>query len=304
MGEHFRSNPSITIKLFNTLVKPILTYMSEQWGCLKMPKNNPISTFQTKFLKELLGVNATTTNTCVFLETGEIPLYLFAQKNCIKNWTRIKKGLANAPLTVSAHESQNENHPWSELIKTELFSIGLGGLFSQVKTTKTNISSTYFRRKLDIFYQNAFSQLNDQSSKLRMYGKIKKESGFETYLDKIPIKDRTAFTRLRLSNHQLMIEKMRHQFPKPPEAERRCPFCPDHVEDEVHFLLHCPTFSLHRNALLSLATSTIVDFDSLSDIEKFEIFMTEENFAKMAAKYIRTAFEVREFLIKPHRSNG
>ena len=124
------------------------------------------------------------------------------------------------------------------------------------------------------------------------------------YLNQIPAKDKTEFTRLRLSNHQLMIEKMRHQFPKPPEAERRCPFCPDHVEDEVHFLLHCPTFSLHRNALLSLATSTIVDFDSLSDIEKFEIFMTEENFAKMAAKYIRTAFEVREFLIKPHRSNG
>ena len=83
MGEHFRSNPSITIKLFNTLVKPILTYMSELWGCLKMPKNDPISTFQTKFLKELLGVNGKTTNTCVFLETGEIPLSLFAQKNCI-----------------------------------------------------------------------------------------------------------------------------------------------------------------------------------------------------------------------------
>ena len=54
MREHFRSNPSITIKLFNTLVKPILTYMPELWGCLKMPKNDPVSTFQTKFLKELL----------------------------------------------------------------------------------------------------------------------------------------------------------------------------------------------------------------------------------------------------------
>ena len=101
-----------------------------------------------------------------------------------------------------------------------------------------------------------------------------------------------------------MIEKMRHQFPKPPEAERRCPFCPDYVEDEIHFLLNCPTFSLHRKSLLSLAVSTIADFDSLSELEKFEILMTEENFVKTTAKYIRTAFEVREFLIKPHRSNG
>ena len=134
-----------------------------------------------------------------------------------------------------------------------------------------------------------------------MYGKIKKETGFGTYFDKIPIKDQAAFTKLRLSNHQL-IEKARHQFPKSPEAKRRCPLCPDHVEDEIHFLLHCPTFSLHKNALLSLATSTIVDFESLSDIEKFETFMTDENFAKTAAKYIRTAFKVRKFLIRLHRS--
>ena len=101
-----------------------------------------------------------------------------------------------------------------------------------------------------------------------------------------------------------MVEKMRHQFPKPPEAERRCPFCPDYVEDEIHFLLNCPTFSVHRKSLLSLAISTIADFNSLSELEKFQILMTEENIVKTSAKYIRTAFEVREFLIKPHRSNG
>ena len=80
MGEHFRTNPSITIKLFNSLVRPILTYMAELWGCLKMPKNDPISNFQMKFLKELLGVNIKTTNTCILLETGEIPLNIFAKK--------------------------------------------------------------------------------------------------------------------------------------------------------------------------------------------------------------------------------
>ena len=249
-------------------------------------------------------MNTKTTNTCVFLETGEVPLSLFAQKLCIKNWTRIKKGLANAPLTASTEESQNESHPWPDLIKAEFFSIGLGGLYSQVKTTKTNICNAYFRRKLDIFYQNAFSQINDPSSKLRTYGKIKKKSGFEIYLNQIPVKDRTAFTRLRLSNHQLMVEKMRHQFPKPPESERRCPFCPLNVEDEIHFLLNCPTFTIHRESLISLAINTIPDFEILSDVEKFQILMTEEKLVKTTAKFIRKAFELREFLIKPPRCNG
>ena len=180
----------------------------------------------------------------------------------------------------------------------------MGGFFTHVKTTKRNIYETYIRRKLDIFYQNAFSQLGDPSSKLRTYGKIKTESGFEGYLNHIPVKDRTAFTKLRLSNHQLMIEKMRHQVPKPPEGNRRCPFCPGLVEDEVHFLLTCPTFAVHRTPLMLLATNTIPEYNTFGDTEKFVTLMTDFNIIKTTAKYIRTAFEVREFLTRPHKCNG
>ena len=304
MGEQYRSNPGITIKLFNTLVKPILMYMAELWGCLKAPKGDPVDTFQMKFLKELLGVNIRTTNACVLLETGEIPLSFLAKKLCIKNWTRIKRGRANGPLVVSARESQGGGLPWAELIKTELFSNGLGGLFTNVKTTKRNICETYMRRKLDMFYQGAFSQLVDPSSKLRTYGKIKTGSGFEGYLNHIPVRDRTAFTRLRLSNHQLMIEKMRHQVPKPPEGDRRCPFCPDLVEDEIHFLLDCPTFAVHRAPLILLAADTIPEYSTFDSTKKFVTLMTDFTIIKATAKYIRTAFEVREFLTRPHKCNG
>ena len=97
-----------------------------------------------------------------------------------------KGGSQQTPLIVSIQDSENENLPWSELIKTELFSIGLGGL----ETTKTNICQAYIQRKLDIFYQNAFSQINDQNSKLNVqYGEIKTVSGFENYLNHIPVKD-------------------------------------------------------------------------------------------------------------------
>ena len=229
---------------------------------------------------------------------------IFAKKLCIKNWVRIKKGTANIPLIGSTQESQNEKYPWSELIRADFFSIGLGGLFSQVKTTKSNVCNVYFRRKLDIFYQTAFAQLNDPNSKLRTYGLIKKESGFEMYLDKIPFRDRVALTKLRLSSHQLMIEKMRHQFPKPPESERLCPFCKNLVENEIHFLLTCPTFSIHREQLISLATNTIPSYETLNITEKFQTLMTENTMIQTTAKYIRTAFDVREFLTRPHKRTG
>ena len=143
-----------------------------------MPKNDLMNTCQNKILKELHEVNTETTDTCVHLETGEVPLKLFAQRLCIKNWTCIKKGLDNTPLTVLSQWLQNKNHHWPELIKGEPFSIGLGGLYTLVETTKTNIHDAYLRRKLDLskcFFLNLTVAVNLEYQ----------ESGFRVYLNKI-----------------------------------------------------------------------------------------------------------------------
>ena len=90
-----------------------------------------------------------------------------------------------------------------------------------------------FQRLSDIFHQQAFEDIKRVDSKLRTYCKLKPESGFEKYLDEIPVKERTALTKLRLSNHLLMIEKGRHMGID--RDQRFCPFCPNIIEDEKHF---------------------------------------------------------------------
>ena len=50
---------------------------------------------------------------------------------------------------------------------------------------------------------------------------------------------RSELTKLRLSNHKLMIEVGRHQ--KMPLENRSCPFCSESVKDEIHFLVSCET---------------------------------------------------------------
>ena len=42
LGSFFTSYPTDTIAIFDTIVKPILLYGSDFWGCLPLPKNNPI----------------------------------------------------------------------------------------------------------------------------------------------------------------------------------------------------------------------------------------------------------------------
>ena len=89
LGYLFRRYVSTTLFLFDALIKPILLYASDFWGSLKMPKNNPIENVHIKFCKDILGVQKQTTNIGVLLELGEIPITIYAKKNCIKNYFRI-----------------------------------------------------------------------------------------------------------------------------------------------------------------------------------------------------------------------
>ena len=59
MGDHFRDDVQLTMKIFETVTTTILTYGGEVWGVDHDGKleNDPIEFVQTKFIRWLLGVN-------------------------------------------------------------------------------------------------------------------------------------------------------------------------------------------------------------------------------------------------------
>ena len=88
----------------------------------------------------------------------------------------------------------------------------------------------------------------------------------EDYLIQITAKSkRSAFTKLRISDHRLEIEKDRYKKPKPPREERFCHHCltlNSHVVgDELHFLLDCPKFETLRSPLFSLLPKRVLELD-------------------------------------------
>ena len=97
MGRYFNLCANTTLSLFNALIKPILLYHSDFWGCLKMPQNNPIENTHIRFCKEHLGVPKQTTNIGVLLELGRVPIMFHGIKKSIKNWSRIH-------ITANANE--------------------------------------------------------------------------------------------------------------------------------------------------------------------------------------------------------
>ena len=164
--------PTTTLHLFDTLRKPILLYNSDFWGCLKMPKNNPIENAHMRFCKELLGVQRQTPNIGVLLELGRIPIMLYGIKNCIKNWSRIHiLGKANEIVLLTNRMSLNCT------LKCCLDKSGIG-----CGSKREAIFNMIFKRLMDTFYQEAFRDINRDGSKLRTFAKLKTDIGIAKYL--------------------------------------------------------------------------------------------------------------------------
>ena len=134
---------------------------------------------------------------------------------------------------------------WPSKIQNIFARTGLQYVYLHGSNGQQKPEDLFFARSVDIFHQNSFSEINKEHSKLRTYKLVKSKIGREPYLDHIKnIQDRIAFTKFRLSNHNLMIEKGRHQ--NIPSNLRHCPHCPGTIEDKCHFLLNCKSYSTHR----------------------------------------------------------
>ena len=100
---------------------------------------------------------------------------------------------------------------------------------------------------------------------------------FESYLTDIKNrKHRVTFTKYRLSDHCLMIEKGRHKWPLVPREERYCPFCTSTVESEIHFLTQCSAYK-DRTELFDFIEREVPNFVNLDNKSQFIFLMSQEN---------------------------
>ena len=170
MGESFNQDVVTALNLYDSMIKPILTYASDFWGCYKLPQSNPVEILHMKVLKQILGVQKQTTNLGVLLELGKTTLDLECIKLGIKNWERIRKGNANKLLMASYKDAINEELPWISGIRFNLEKNGLLSLFINGYPDKPLfIGKRLHKNLVDQFHQNAFANISMEESKLRTY---------------------------------------------------------------------------------------------------------------------------------------
>jgi hypothetical protein len=99
---------------------------------------------------------------------------------------------------------------------------------------------------------------------LKLYNKIKSQLGHEAYLDIPNYKVRNSIAKIRLSSHQLSIEKGRHL--KISVNDRKCIYCNMNVvEDEVHFLFECSYYNEERTLFMNTINKDL----NMSPLEMF-----------------------------------
>ena len=82
--------------------------------------------------------------------------------------------------------------------------------------------------------------------KLQFYSIFKHDYEISSYLDLTRNSTkRKDLVKIRINNHELMIETGRYS--QTPHNDRFCPVCNSGIiEDEFHFVLHCPKYSIPR----------------------------------------------------------
>ena len=151
------------------------------------------------------------------------------------------------------------------------------------------------------FWRNSLSN----SSKLTLYSKIKTKYEPEHYLNVIRNeKLKKELSKLRVSNHILMIEQGRYQNPKLPRELRLCPICLENgnknVEDEFHFLCDCPAYkSLRENFFQNLDHKIHFDMSSLQlDDKIFNILNPDlTDCHQEIALYVYSCMKLRSTLV-------
>ena len=123
--------PDIALKLFDTLVKPVVLYGAEVWGCENCYIVNKV---KLRFCKYILHVHKSTCSNMVYGELGETPLHIYIKCKIILYWARLITSNENKlskliySLIYKLYEKDLFHSTWISSVKNILDSAGFCGI--------------------------------------------------------------------------------------------------------------------------------------------------------------------------------
>ena len=300
---------SLALKLFDSLIKPIFLYASEAWepflnqDTVKWDYND-IEKVHMQFLKRVLGVNRATTNILVRGEVNRHSLQWDITRRNIK-YAKYINNKEDHTLVKQAYNYELRR-PTTSITFTNTIDKHTEALhsihkqFHPYRNPYENIFEISDDKMWKYTYQifhNEWKNNLENSRKGENYNSYKQNMKYEPYLETLNRKQRVIFTKIRVSDHKLMIEEGRRTTPKIPPEQRTCKICPTKVENEEHFIMECCLYG-SRETFHKIVTETFPKFKDLNHQQKFSFLMTQEDekITKLFATEIEKWLSLRNFI--------
>ena len=279
----------ILLKLFSSMVQPILLYGSEIWGSYLYRKIDSMAfeniifntklgfeTLHLQICKQILGINKKSSNISTLGELGRFPLILNVLKSVFSYLVRILH-FPHSSLINTALKAHKEIlvGPLSFLQLPKIANKEVKyhfAIFESNILTKTKLTteSRKILDKLQTLFKYYFPKLVQNNNKLELYFKVKKQFRFENYINFVAnVQHRIAITKFRTSTHNLPIETGRYK--NTPKEERYCIMCKENkIGNEKHVLFECTNKAIQdsRNKLLRKIQSLVPVFETFKNNDK------------------------------------
>ena len=300
-----RLKPSLACKIFDTMISPILTYNSEAWGVFaksdfKSWDTSPIEKSHLQFCKRYLQVNNKASNIACRAEMGRFPLTFDINKRILKYISYLQNKDQNSFVVQSLIMSidlhcNGKNSFYSSVINMlNYYDIPFNFNHDTLDDTKITYPVDQMKKKYIAYWKHSLCN----SQKLEFYNTIKDSYTPSPYLHltrKNP--NRKTLVKLRISNHKLLIETGRYN--NVPRSDRLCTICGHNVEDETHFLFHCPRYSSLRDNFFSKIDHVISNPKQLSISTLIVQLMNSTDYYinMQLVQFISFCFEMRDKLL-------
>ena len=233
-------------------------------------------------MKRILGTNRSTTN---ILIRGELNRHSLQEEILRRNINYAKYiNKKDSGIVKQAYDYEINRPPecssfFNTIKKHEHKLQALHKCFLPLKHPLENIFHTSDLKLKSYTYQifhNEWKSNLDTSIKGETYKRFKNNMKLEPYLKFLNRKQRVSLTKLRVSDHKLMIEEGRRKTPKIPRENRTCKMCLGMIEDEPHFLTNCVLYG-SRIKLFQNFEVLYPNFHTLNNDQKFIYLMSQEN---------------------------
>ncbi len=287
----------IFTKLYDTLVQPITLYGSAIWGMYEQKRLNVI---QNRACKFFLGLNRNSSNVAARGDMGWSAPVTRQRMDVFRLLQRLKSMPCNRLPHAIHLWSKRRGNSWERNIDKLAKKLKLCDLVSTPAVNMTCVRKRLRQIDETTWFTDMWDDHgNPNGNKLRTYRLMKKDLKPESYvvLKSIPRKAKKICSLLRSGSLQINIEKLRYSRPPVPLSERYCPFCPDKVESESHFVCDCDIYSDLRYDLFQEMERNSQNFHTSSPQDKMCLMFNTPEIAYMLCTTLLSMFDRRQSLV-------